>query len=336
MFCKNCGTEIDDNAKFCSNCGAKVEDEAVETIEVVDTTDQLVENQKEENVDQILEEKEESVQTALEEEPVKNEWYYVENNASKGSYSKDTMVTMIHSGLLSQNTLVWKADMKDWVRLKETELNEYLKVEKKVEDQSNENNSIDRIWYYIENNESKGPFSVDEMKDFLARGILNGNSFVWRDGMLEWVHLKDTELGTSSVPNMNPTPNVNNQNYNFGSMVQPRGIGMSLLLTLVTCGIYGIYWLYCMVRDVNTLAMSQNKETSAEAGMVVLLSIVTCGIYLIYYFYKAGKILSSLSYKNGMHPNDDGIIMMVLSILGLSLVSYCILQNTINEACRNV
>lgn len=27
MFCKNCGSPLDDNASFCGNCGAKVNQE---------------------------------------------------------------------------------------------------------------------------------------------------------------------------------------------------------------------------------------------------------------------------------------------------------------------
>ena len=30
MFCKNCGTKVEDNAKFCPNCGS-----ALDVVEVV-------------------------------------------------------------------------------------------------------------------------------------------------------------------------------------------------------------------------------------------------------------------------------------------------------------
>ena len=290
MICKKCGHEISDEAKFCENCGAKVEqevEEIVEPIEIVDKT-----------------------------EEVHKEWYYVENNDSKGPYSQKEMETKIEEGLLQAHSLVWKASMTDWQRLEDTELKEYLNVEK----DSNKN------WYYVDNNESKGPFSKEQMLEFIENQTLTGNSFVWKTGMDDWVRLKNTELVQNEAPHVQSQPVFTAA----PNQVQTKNIGLSVILTLITCGIYGFYWLYCIARDLNELTVSQNQEKGPDAGLVVILSIVTCGIYLIYYFWKAGKMVSSLTYENGTHPSDDSIVLMVLSILQLSIVSYCILQSNIN------
>ena len=68
--------------------------------------------------------------------------------------------------------------------------------------------------------------------------------------------------------------------------IQKRSIGVSILLSIVTCGIYGYYWLACMANDTNRVS-GHNGDTSG--GMVVLLSIVTCNIYHIYWMYTAGS-----------------------------------------------
>ena len=117
--------------------------------------------------------------------------------------------------------------------------------------------------------------------------------------------------------------------------VKEKSIGLCVVLSLVTCGIYSIYWLYTIAHDLNDLCESQNQEKGAEPGLVVVLSIVTCGIYLLYYLWKAGKMVSSLTRSNGHHPSDDSIVLMVLSILQLSLVSYCILQSHINGFAKD-
>ena len=142
MFCKNCGHEISDDAKFCSNCGTKVEveEEIVEPIEVVDKTQA-------------------------------KEWYYVENNDSKGAFTLEEMKELIESNKITGSTLVWKASLKDWQKLADSELNEFMHVDE------------EKNWYYVENNDSKGPYSQDEMKEFMESGILSGNSFVWKTGM---------------------------------------------------------------------------------------------------------------------------------------------------------
>ena len=323
MFCKNCGHEISDDAKFCSNCGTKVEvdKDIVVPVAVVDKTEEVAENNVEETFNTTnVEQSDVEVESVNENEsttPVK-EWYYVSNNDSKGSFSIDEMKAKITSGEINGSTLVWKASMKDWERLENTELNEFITTSSSSND-----------WYYVENNDSKGPFSESEMKSFISSGILTGNSFVWKTGMQDWQRLKNTELAGNETMHVEPS-------FSFTTgVVKEKSIGLCVVLSLVTCGIYSIYWLYTIAHDLNDLCESQNQEKGAEPGLVVVLSIVTCGIYLLYYLWKAGKMVSSLTRSNGHHPSDDSIVLMVLSILQLSLVSYCILQSHINGFAKD-
>ena len=321
MFCKNCGHEISDDSKFCSNCGTKVEveEDIVVPVAVVDKIEEEVNESKVEtnNVVETLDAtNEESVNENESNTPVK-EWYYVSNNDSKGSFSIDEMKAKITSGEINGNTLVWKASMKDWERLENTELNEFI------------SKSSSNDWYYVENNDSKGPFSESDMKGFMDSGILTGNSFVWKTGMQDWERLKNTELASNERVHVEPS-------FSFTSgVVKEKSIGLCVVLSIVTCGIYGIYWLYTIAHDLNDLCESQNQEKGAEPGLVVVLGIVTCGIYSLYYLWKAGKMVSSLTRSNGQHPSDDSIVLMVLALLQLSLVSYCILQSHINGFAKD-
>lgn len=79
-------------------------------------------------------------------------------------------------------------------------------------------------------------------------------------------------------------------------MIQRRSIVVCILLSLVTCGIYGLYWLACLANDTNT-ASGRNNDTSG--GMVVLLSIITCNIYQIYWMYKAGEKIDAARQMRG-------------------------------------
>ena len=291
MFCKNCGHEISDDSKFCSNCGTKVEvDEGIVVpVAVVDKIEEEV------NESEVETNKEESVNENESTASVK-EWYYVSNNDSKGSFSIEEMKAKITSGEINGNTLVWKASMKDWERLENTELNEFISTSSSSND-----------WYYVENNDSKGPFSESDMKGFIDSGVLTGNSFVWKTGMQDWQRLKNTELAGNETVHVEPSISFTT------GVVKEKSIGLCVVLSLVTCGIYSIYWLYTIAHDLNDL----------------------CGIYLLYYLWKAGKMVSSLTRSNGHHPSDDSIVLMVLSILQLSLVSYCILQSHINGFAKD-
>ncbi len=109
--------------------------------------------------------------------------------------------------------------------------------------------------------------------------------------------------------------------------MRERNIGVCIVLTIVTCGIYGLYWLVCLADDINSLT----NKNGMSGGMVLLLSIVTCGIYSLYWMYVSGAAIDE--YK-GTH-DYTGIIYLVLSILGFGIVSYALMQNELNKLALN-
>lgn len=68
-------------------------------------------------------------------------------------------------------------------------------------------------------------------------------------------------------------------------MIQKRNIVTCILLSLVTCGIYGIVWFINMTDDVAYL--SEDPEMSG--GKAFLFTLITCGIYSFFWAYKMGK-----------------------------------------------
>ncbi len=110
--------------------------------------------------------------------------------------------------------------------------------------------------------------------------------------------------------------------------IQRRNIALCIVLSLVTCGIYALYWLYCMVEDTNLLT---SRPDAASGGLMLLLTIVTCGIYGFYWFYRTGEDLDRLRIDRGGLPGHLGILYLVLALLGLSIVSYALLQSELNE-----
>lgn len=124
-------------------------------------------------------------------------------------------------------------------------------------------------------------------------------------------------------------PNNMGMGGNYRAPVKRRSIGICVLLSIVTCGFYGIYWYICMVDDLN-VASGRIGDTSG--GMVFLLSLVTCGIYGLYWLYKAGEKVNYIKMRNtGIQNSDSGILYLILGIVGLPIVSYCLIQNELNE-----
>ena len=110
-------------------------------------------------------------------------------------------------------------------------------------------------------------------------------------------------------------------------LITKREIAIAIILSVVTCGIYSIYWFIVMTDDINKL--SDKKETSG--GMAFLFSLLTCGIYTFYWNYKMGKQLYDAGKRHGRDISDNSILYLILSLLGLGIVSYCLLQSDLNK-----
>lgn len=110
-------------------------------------------------------------------------------------------------------------------------------------------------------------------------------------------------------------------------LITKRDIVVAIILTFVTCGIYGIYWFIVMTDDVNSLS----DEKMASGGTAFLYSILTCGIYALYWNYKIGQKMAEAGKKYNKPINDNSVLYLVLSIFGLGLVNYCLIQSDLNR-----
>jgi len=99
--------------------------------------------------------------------------------------------------------------------------------------------------------------------------------------------------------------------------MKKRNIGLAILFSIITFGIYDIYWFICLTNDSNTI---NPDEKTASGGVAFLLSIVTFGIYGFYWNYKLGKKLTG-----------SGTVYVLLSLFGLGFINYILAQSEINK-----
>ena len=109
--------------------------------------------------------------------------------------------------------------------------------------------------------------------------------------------------------------------------IEERNIPVSIMLTIVTCGIYGLYWIAKINDEMDMLV---DDESNISGALVVALSIVTCGIYMIYWNYKMGTKVDELKGTNA----STGILYLVFSCLGLGIIVLAIIQDEINKVIR--
>ena len=117
-------------------------------------------------------------------------------------------------------------------------------------------------------------------------------------------------------------------NVGVSPVITSRSIAMAIVLSFITCGIYGIIWMISINDDVNKVNDNINGESGA---LVFLLILLTCGIYGFYWNYKMGKNLYEAGDKYGKNINDNSIIYLILSLCGLNIISYCLMQNDLNQ-----
>ncbi len=110
-------------------------------------------------------------------------------------------------------------------------------------------------------------------------------------------------------------------------MIQNRNIAVCIILSLVTCGIYGLYWFICLTNETN-VACGDTDGTSG--GVAFLLTLVTCGIYGLYWAYKQGEKLDQAKINRGMTASNGGILYLILFIFG-GIIAYAIMQNELNQ-----
>lgn len=114
-------------------------------------------------------------------------------------------------------------------------------------------------------------------------------------------------------------------------MVKKREIVTCILLSFITCGIYGIVWFINLTDDVAYL--SEDQEFSGAKAF--LFSLITCGIYTFFWAYKLGKNIQIAQEKHNLPASDNSTLYIILNLFGLGIVTYCLAQNDVNKMAEN-
>lgn len=122
-------------------------------------------------------------------------------------------------------------------------------------------------------------------------------------------------------------PEVVRPTLNTGG-IAPRSLVTAIILSIVTCGIYALYWFVVLTNDMNKIS---GRENETSGGMALLLTIITCGIYGYIWAYKMGEKRDKIAFENA----SSNIIYLVLSLFGFGIVVYALAQDAINKAVAN-
>ncbi|MPM80774.1 hypothetical protein SDC9_127824 [bioreactor metagenome] len=99
-----------------------------------------------------------------------------------------------------------------------------------------------------------------------------------------------------------------------------------VVLSVVTCGIYALYWMYCVRQETKEYL----EDPSVSPGLELLLVII-CFPFLYVWYYKMGRDLVKMQEKAGLPANDQSILYLILAFFALPVVGNYIIQDNLNE-----
>ena len=97
-----------------------------------------------------------------------------------------------------------------------------------------------------------------------------------------------------------------------------RSLVKYILLSIVTFGIYSLYFIYKLSNDMNLICAGDGKNT---AGLlkIILLNIITCGIYSWIWYYGIGNRLAENAPRYGLKFIENGTTILMWMLFGAVL-----------------
>lgn len=129
-------------------------------------------------------------------------------------------------------------------------------------------------------------------------------------------------LGSQFNREIKTRQNQNNQDVVYTQapfrLKTDRSLVVFILLNIVTCGIYSLFFIYALARDINVACAGDGRNT---AGLIklILLSFITCGIYDWIWYYSLGNRLASNAPRYGMNFQENGTTILLWRLVGMLL-----------------
>lgn len=111
-------------------------------------------------------------------------------------------------------------------------------------------------------------------------------------------------------------------------VVKERSGGMVVLLTIVTCGIYKLFWLYRTTDELR----AATGDTSLNPGIDVLLTVVTCGLWGVFVeFRNVQKIHAVLASRDPGRKDQSQTVLILFLASFIVLVTWLVASYVVQE-----
>lgn len=107
-------------------------------------------------------------------------------------------------------------------------------------------------------------------------------------------------------------------------MLKNRNVALVLVLSIVTCGIYYLYWMYVTMDALDREGQSSNMPVIAQ--------------FLLLFFYVGGLLfglnadanLNAIKASKGMPTQDNKVLWLILGLV-IPVVLIVLVQSEINK-----
>lgn len=96
---------------------------------------------------------------------------------------------------------------------------------------------------------------------------------------------------------------------------EDRSLLWYVILSIITCGIYGVWFIHCMAKDMNEMCEGDGKNTAGVAKLFIL-EFLTLGIYQYIWYYQIGERIYNNADRYGVTINESGKTIIVWMLLG--------------------
>lgn len=123
----------------------------------------------------------------------------------------------------------------------------------------------------------------------------------------------------------------------YSYQVRERRVLWAAGLSILTFGIYALYWTYHLQKDTNRLLGLRDEP---NPGTVVVLGIVTFGLYLVYWSWRQGvKFRTEAEGRGSDEARDCPSLYLVMQILTYFIgftwvIALALMQDRLNQLLR--
>ena len=118
-----------------------------------------------------------------------------------------------------------------------------------------------------------------------------------------------------------------------------RSIILIIVLSILTCGIYNLYFVYTLARDINIACEGDYKHTDGLL-MYFALTIVTCGEYAAVWFYSLQERVRENARRYNSYVQNTGLEVILWFVPGVflcgigPLIAWYIIIRSTNILCK--